>query len=40
MPHALAAKGVSFVDVTTVWWRKHPGLDEANAALAKLVRER
>jgi ABC-type Fe3+ transport system substrate-binding protein len=37
---ALATKGVSFVDVTTDWWRKHAGLDAANAALAKLIRDR
>jgi hypothetical protein len=29
---ALAAKDVSFVDVTTDGWWKHSGLDEANAA--------
>jgi iron(III) transport system substrate-binding protein len=36
----LAAKGVQFIDVTIDWWRAHPGLDEANNALAKLVREK
>jgi len=37
---ALAAKGIKFIDVTFDWWRAHPGLDKANAALAKLVRQR
>lgn len=37
---ALAVKGVSFVDVTTDWWRTHPGLEQANTAFAKLVRDR
>jgi len=37
---ALAAKGVHFVDVTIDWWRSHPGLDAANAALARLVRDK
>jgi ABC-type Fe3+ transport system substrate-binding protein len=37
---ALAAKGVKFIDVTIDWWRSHPGLDAANVALAKLVREK
>lgn len=37
---ALAAKGIKFIDVTFEWWRAHPGLDKANAALAKLVRQR
>ncbi len=37
---ALAAKGIKFIDVTIDWWRSHPGLDAANNALAKLVREK
>ncbi len=37
---ALAAKGVNFIDVTIDWWRGHPGLDAANTALAKIVREK
>jgi ABC-type Fe3+ transport system substrate-binding protein len=36
----LTKKGVAFIDVTTDWWRAHPGLDEANATLAKLVRDK
>ncbi len=36
----LEANGVKFIDVTIDWWRAHPGLDEANTALAKLVREK
>jgi hypothetical protein len=26
--------------VSIAWWRSHPGLDKANADLAKLVREK
>ncbi len=37
---ALAARGMTFIDVTIDWWRSHPGLDAANTALAKLVREK
>src|SRR5579864_4458701 len=37
---ALAASGIKFIDVTIEWWRSHPGLDAANTALAKLVREK
>ncbi len=33
------AKGAKFVDVSIEWWRSHPGLDTANAELAKLVRQ-
>lgn len=37
---AIEARGGKPVDVTIAWWRSHPGLDAANAALAKLVREK
>lgn len=36
----LAARGGKPVDVSIAWWRSHPGLAEANAELAKLVREK
>ncbi|HVA13488.1 MAG TPA: extracellular solute-binding protein [Stellaceae bacterium] len=36
----LEARGAKPVDVTIAWWRSHPGLDAANAELAKLVREK
>ena len=35
----VAARGARFVDVSIGWWRSHPGLDQANAELAKLVRQ-
>jgi ABC-type Fe3+ transport system substrate-binding protein len=37
---ALEAKGIKPIPVTIAWWRAHPGLDKANAALAKLVVQR
>jgi ABC-type Fe3+ transport system substrate-binding protein len=37
---ALVDKGVKFVDVSIAWWRAHPGIDVANQALAKIVREK
>ena len=37
---ALAAKGVKFTDVPIAWWRAHPGIDEDNQKLAKLLREK
>ena len=37
---AIEARGGKPVDVTIAWWRSHPGLDQANAELAKLVREK
>jgi ABC-type Fe3+ transport system substrate-binding protein len=37
---AIEARGGKPVDVSIAWWRSHPGLDAANAELAKLVRER
>jgi hypothetical protein len=37
---ALAAKGVSFTDVSIAWWRAHPGIDDDNQKLAKLPREK
>ena len=37
---AIEARGGKPVDVTIPWWRSHPGLDAANAELAKLVREK
>jgi hypothetical protein len=37
---ALAAKGVKFTDVSIAWWRAHPGIDEDNQKLAKLLREK
>jgi hypothetical protein len=36
---ALAAKGVKLTDVSIAWWRAHPGIDEDNQKLAKLLRE-
>lgn len=36
---AVAKKGAKVVDVSIAWWRSHPGLDQANAELAKLVRQ-
>jgi len=36
---AVAAKGANVVDVSIAWWRSHPGLDQENAELAKLVRQ-
>ena len=35
----VVAAGAKFVDVSIGWWRSHPGLDRANAELAKLVRQ-
>lgn len=35
----LEAKGVKFTDVTIDWWKSHPGIDKAVAALSKLVNE-
>ena len=37
---ALAAKGVKFTDVSIAWWRAHPGIDEDNQKLTKLLREK
>jgi ABC-type Fe3+ transport system substrate-binding protein len=37
---AVEARGGKAVDVSIAWWRSHPGLDAANAELAKLVREK
>lgn len=37
---ALIDKGVKFVDVSIAWWQAHPGIDQDNQQLAKLVRER
>jgi len=37
---AIEKKGAKPVDVSIAWWRSHPGLDQANAELAKLVRQR
>ena len=37
---AIEAQGAKPVGVTIAWWRSHPGLDKANAELAKLVREK
>jgi hypothetical protein len=37
---ALAAKGMTFTDVSIAWWRAHPGIDEDNQKLAKLLREK
>jgi ABC-type Fe3+ transport system substrate-binding protein len=37
---AIEARGGKPVDVSIAWWTSHPGLDKANADLAKLVRER
>lgn len=37
---AVEARGAKVVDVSIAWWRSHPGLDAANAELAKLVREK
>jgi ABC-type Fe3+ transport system substrate-binding protein len=37
---SLAARGGKPVDVSIAWWRSHPGLEAANAELAKLVREK
>ena len=37
---ALTAKGVNFTDVSIAWWRAHPGIDQDNQKLAKLLRER
>ena len=34
---ALEAKGIKPLPVTIDWWRAHPGIDKANAELAKLV---
>ncbi len=34
------ARGGKPVDVSIAWWRSHPGLEAANAELAKLVREK
>jgi ABC-type Fe3+ transport system substrate-binding protein len=34
---ALEAKGVKFVDVTIEWWQSHPGIDQANEELAKII---
>jgi ABC-type Fe3+ transport system substrate-binding protein len=34
---ALEAKGITPIPVTVAWWRAHPGIDKANAELAKLV---
>jgi ABC-type Fe3+ transport system substrate-binding protein len=36
---AVVAKGAKPVDVSIGWWRSHPGLDQDNAELAKLVRQ-
>lgn len=40
MAAALVAKGVKFTDVSLAWWRAHPGIDQDNQKLAKIVRER
>jgi ABC-type Fe3+ transport system substrate-binding protein len=37
---AIEARGGKPVDVSIAWWTSHPGLDKANADLAKLVREK
>ncbi|HEV8015405.1 MAG TPA: extracellular solute-binding protein [Stellaceae bacterium] len=37
---AVEARGGKPVDVSIAWWRSHPGLEAANAELAKLVREK
>ncbi len=37
---ALIDRGVKFVDVSIAWFREHPGIDQDNQQLAKLVRER
>ncbi len=37
---AIEARGGKPVGVSIAWWRSHPGLDAANAELAKLVREK
>ena len=34
---ALHARGIKTIDVTMDWWRGHPGIEQANIALAKLV---
>lgn len=34
---ALEAKGIKPIPVTIAWWQAHPGIDKANAELAKLV---
>ncbi|HEY1502675.1 MAG TPA: extracellular solute-binding protein [Stellaceae bacterium] len=34
---AIRAKGIQPIAVTIAWWRAHPGIDKANAELAKLV---
>jgi hypothetical protein len=36
----LAAKGVKFTDVSIAWRRAHPGIDDDNQKLAKLLREK
>jgi len=33
----LEASGVRFVDVTIDWWQSHPGIDQANEELAKII---
>jgi ABC-type Fe3+ transport system substrate-binding protein len=33
----LEAQGVKFVDVTIQWWQSHPGIDQANQELAKII---
>lgn len=33
----LQAQGIKTIDVTMDWWRSHPGIEQANIALAKLV---
>jgi ABC-type Fe3+ transport system substrate-binding protein len=33
----LEASGVKFTDVTIDWWQSHPGIDQANQELAKII---
>jgi ABC-type Fe3+ transport system substrate-binding protein len=33
----LEASGVKFVAVTVAWWQSHPGIDQANQELAKII---
>jgi ABC-type Fe3+ transport system substrate-binding protein len=37
---ALEAAGVKFVDVTIAWWQSHPGIDQANEELAKIITQK
>jgi glucose-6-phosphate dehydrogenase assembly protein OpcA len=34
---ALITEGITPIAVTVAWWRAHPGIDKANAELAKLA---